>query len=97
MNCGITDPYLHDYSRKDKHGIFSAFAYAIRNNELGRTAKTTLYRGTESATIDNVPKTFREASLDEPLLESNGKKYLKLQRRLKGYVDLDPATTTIIS
>ena len=45
-----------------------------------------------SATIDNVAKTFREAGLDDPLLENNGKKYLKLQRQLKGYVDLDPAT-----
>ena len=37
-------------------------------------------------------KTFRENGFDDPILEKNGKKFLGLQRQIKGYVDLDPAT-----
>ena len=62
---------------------------------LAKQLNLPLHGGTVSATINNVAKTFREASLDDPLLENNGKKYLKLQRQLKGYVDLEPYKSSI--
>ena len=65
---------------------------AIRNNELGKLSKTTLQGNTVSATINNVAKTFREEGFDDPNLEKNGKKFIGLQRQIKGYVDSDPAT-----
>ena len=86
------DPFLSQFNRVEKIDIIRAFAFTVRNNEFGRTSKTELRGDTVHATINYVAKTFREEGFEDPTLEASGKSFIGLQRQIRGYTDLDPAT-----
>ena len=88
--CSIKDPFLTQYKPVEKGQIICAFSNTVRNNELGTTTKPSLRATTVNATITDVASTFRENFLDDPTLDDKGKRWMVLQRQLRGYEDSDP-------
>ena len=86
------DLFLRGCDEQKKVQIFSAFAYRIRHNYAGKTARHELRGDTVQATVFSISATFRTHGHPDPI-RFDGKLHQTLRRQFRGYKALDPLPT----
>ena len=83
------DVFLRHQDSSSKIEIFSAFAYSLRHNYAGKTARDELRGTTVRAEINSISASFRSMGFPDPIRNDDQKLHQHLERQLRFYENAD--------